>query len=258
MLLTTFSPKIFESLGSHLWFLGYLFTFSLLTLPLFLWLKSESGRRAIGWLGKLGEKRGGLLVFIVPIAAVRMNLQPFFSGYTGWADFGYMPIFFVCGYLMCADERLVGAVRRDWRLVLTVGLLSTVTMLVGLAAGGARWVKDPSTVGFYLGWGLVGVNGWCWTLMALRLGMRFLDVRNRWLDRAQELIMPFYVFHQPPVVILAFFAVLWPVGLVVKLAVILLGSLMVTLGLCEGVVRRVKPARALFGMKPAPALHHVQ
>jgi peptidoglycan/LPS O-acetylase OafA/YrhL len=203
MLTTTFSPSIFDSLGSHLWFLGYLFTFSLIALPLFLWLKTDPGRRAIAWLGKLGERRGGLLVFILPVAAVRMSLQPFFPGYTDWADYAYMLVYFVCGYLLFADERLVQAIRRDWRLALSVGFISTLTMLVGLVAGGEQWVKDPRTLGFYLGWGLVGVNGWCWTLFALWFGMRFLDFRNRWLDRGQELIVPFYVFHQPPIVVLA-------------------------------------------------------
>ncbi len=250
-LMTTFSPSTFEVLGSHLWFLGYLFTFSLIVLPLFIWMKAAPGRQAIAWLGKLGERRGGLLVFIIPIAAVRISLQPFFPGYTDWADFAYMLMFFVCGYLLYADERLVRAIRRDWPLFLTVGVISTLTMLVGLVLGGGeQWVNDPHTPGFYLGWGLVGVNGWCWTLFALWVGMRFFDFSNRWLERGKELIVPFYVFHQPPIVFLAFFVVLWQASLLVKLAVIVLGSLLITLGLCEGIVRRVKPARALFGMKP--------
>jgi glucan biosynthesis protein C len=249
MLMTTFSPRIFESLGSHLWFLGYLFTFSLFALPLFLWLKKESGRRAIVRLGKLGERRGGILVFMLPIAALRMSLQPFFPDYIDWADYAYMLAYFVCGYLLFADERLVDAVRRDWRLTLSAGIVTTLAMLGGLAAGGQAWIQDPSTVGFYLGWGLVAVNGWCWTLFALWVGMRFLDFRNRWLDRGQELIVPFYVFHQPPIVLVAFFAVQWPVGLPAKLAVVVLGSLAMTLAVCELVVRRVKPVRVLFGMK---------
>jgi glucan biosynthesis protein C len=258
-LLTTFSPSIFEALGSHLWFLGYLFSFALLALPLFLWLKTGPGQRTVAWLGKLGERKGGLLLFILPVAAVRMGLQPFFPGYTDWADFCYMLVYFVCGYLLYADERLVRAVRRDWRLSLTLGVISTLIMLFGLTAlEGQQWVKDPGTPGFYLCWALVGVNGWCWTLFALWLGMRFFDFRNRWLDRGQELIVPFYVFHQPPIVIMAFFAVHWPVALLVKWAVIVVGSFVVTLGLCEGVVRRVKPARTLFGIKPAPVLRQPQ
>jgi peptidoglycan/LPS O-acetylase OafA/YrhL len=249
MVTTTFSPRIFESLGSHLWFLGYLLTFSLVALPLFLWLKTGPGRRAIAWLGKLGERRGGILAFMLPIAAVRISLQPFFPGYTDWADYAYMLAFFVCGHLVFSDERLVGAIRRDWRLALGTGLLSTATMLAGLAAGGQAWVNDPRTPGFYLGWGLVGINGWSWTLFALWLGKRFFDFRNRWLERGQELIVPFYVFHQPPIVVVAFFAVQWPVGLVAKLAVVVVGSLALTLAICELIVRRIKPARTLFGMK---------
>jgi surface polysaccharide O-acyltransferase-like enzyme len=252
LLASKFSPSIFESLGSHLWFLGFLFTFSLIALPLFLWVKDESGQKVIAWLGKLGEKRGGLLLFIPPIAAVRMSLQPFFPGYTDWADFAYMLVFFVCGYLIFSDQRLIQAIRRDWRLALSMGVISTLTMLVGLVFGeGSQWVKDPSTTGFYLGWGLVGVNGWCWTLFALWVGMRLLDFRSRWLDRAQELILPFYVFHQPPIVILAFFIIQWQTGILVKLSAVVLGSFVITLGLCEGIVRHLKPARILFGMKPS-------
>lgn len=248
---STFSPSIFESLGSHLWFLGFLFTFSLMGLPLFLWLKNAPGKKFIAWLGELGEKRGGLLLFVFPIAAVRMSLQPYFPAYADWADFTYMLTFFVYGYLIFADPRLIQAVRRDWRLALSIGIISTLIMLVFLAFGeGAQWVKDPGTAGFYLGWGLVGVNGWCWTLFALWVGMRIFDFRNRWLDRAQELIMPFYVFHQPLIVLFAFFIVQWEIGVLVKLGAIVLGSFIITLGICEGIARHLKPVGALFGMKP--------
>jgi glucan biosynthesis protein C len=250
-LVTRFSPSLFQAFGCHLWFLGYLFTFSIIALPLFLWLKGARGRRALAWLGKLGERRGGLLAFILPIAAVRLSLQPFYPGYTDWADFGYMFAYFLCGYVVYADERLLRAVRRDERLTLTVGLLSTLIMVVALLAlGGEQWVKDPSMPGFYLGWSLVAVNGWCWTLFALSFGMRVLNFRNRVLDYGQAMIVPFYVLHQPPVIVIAYFVVQWNAGIVLKLPVVVLGSFLATLGLCELLVRYVKPARVLLGVKP--------
>jgi glucan biosynthesis protein C len=251
-LVTRFSPSLFQAVGCHLWFLGYLFTFSIIALPLFLWLKGERGQRVLAWLGKLGERRGGLLAFILPIAAVRLSLQPFYPSYTDWTDFGYMFVYFLCGYIVYADERLLRAVRRDEWLMLTVGILSTLIMVVALAAlGGQQWVKDPSTPGFYLGWGLVAVNGWCWTLFALSLGMRILNFRNRLLDYGQAMIVPFYVLHQPPVIAIAFFVVQWNAGIAVKLPVVVVGSFLVTIGLCELLVRRVKPVRVLLGVKPA-------
>ena len=251
LLVSKFSPSIFESLGSHLWFLGFLFTFSLITLPLFLWLKTGSGLKVINWLGKLGERRGGLMVFILPVALIRMSLQPFFPDYTDWADFSYMLVFFIFGFLLFADQRLVQAVRRDFRIPLSIGIVSTLIMLVGLAfTEGAQWVKDPATLGFYIGWGLVGVNGWCWTLFVLWVGMRLFDFSNRWLDRAKELIVPFYVFHQPPIVVLAFFVIHWQAGVLVKLGALILGSFVIILAFCLGIVQNLKPARILFGMKP--------
>jgi len=251
-LVTRLSPSLFQAVGCHLWFLGYLFTFSAIALPLFLWLKGERGRRVLAWLGRLGERRGGLLAFILPIAAVRLLLQPFYPGYTDWTDFGYMFAYFLCGYIVYADERLLRAVRRDEWLMLTVGILSTLIMVVALAAlGGQQWVKDPSAPGFYLGWGLVAVNGWCWTLFALSLGIRILNFRNRLLDYGQAMIVPFYVLHQPPVIAIAFFVVEWNTGIAVKLPVVVVGSFLATIGLCELLVRRVKPVRVLLGVKPA-------
>ncbi len=38
-----FTPLIFPGWGLHLWFLGFLFSFSLLALPFFNWFKSDAG-----------------------------------------------------------------------------------------------------------------------------------------------------------------------------------------------------------------------
>ena len=61
--------------------------------------------------------------------------------------------------------------------------------------------------------------------------------------------MPFYMFHHPVIIVIAFYVVQWNAAILVKLPVITLGSFVVTLGLTE-VLRRIKPVRALFGMKP--------
>jgi hypothetical protein len=60
--------------------------------------------------------------------------------------------------------------------------------------------------------------------------------------------MPLYLFHQPVIVVIAFFVVQWDKGIPVKLLVIVLGSLLVTLGLVE-LIKRIKVLRGLFGMK---------
>lgn len=252
-LTTAITPSVFESIGSHLWFLGFLFAFSLLALPLFLWFKGPAGQRFLFWLGGLGSRRLGLLIFIVPVALARILLQPRFPGYADWSDFTYMFIFFIYGYILYADERLVGAIRRDGWLAFGVGAASTATMLVALLAGAGReWIETPGTAGFNIAWSLASINGWCWTIAALSFGMRVMNKRNRLLDYGQEAILPFYVFHQPVIVAIAFFAVTWTAAVGVKYLVILLFSLAITIGIYELFIRRFAPARTLFGVK-APA-----
>jgi peptidoglycan/LPS O-acetylase OafA/YrhL len=84
----------------------------------------------------------------------------------------------------------------------------------------------------------------------LVVGMRFLDTSSKWLQYGREASYPFFIFHQPAIVIIAFFVVGWQLYPLTKLLIVVIGSLAATLGLYELLVRRINPVRALFGMKP--------
>ena len=246
-----FNPSTFESFGIHLWFLGFLFSFSMIALPLFLWLKKDAGKGFISRLVNLTERRGGILVFILPIMLIRFILHPLYPEYTSWSDFTYYLMFFIYGYLLYSDERFMQVIRRDWRLALAVGILSTLVIIVVAAAGlGMEWYSNSEIIGFYIAWALISVNGWCWVVFVLYFSTRILNMRNKWLDYGQEAILPFYVFHQPVTFAIAFFILERDAGILVKLTVVVLSSFIIILGIHELIVRRVKPLRTLFGMKP--------
>ena len=253
-----FNPQAFGWAGYHLWFLGFLFAYSLIALPLFLWFKQDAGRRFIAWLGKLSERRGSLFLFLIPLVLVQIVLRPVYPAEHHWADFVYTLVFFVSGYILYADQRFMQAIRRDWPLMLIAGILSTLFFFATAAAGVAlEWMSTPSTPQFYLGWGVFGVNSWCWTMFVLYVGKRFLDFSNRWLQYGQEMIMPFFLFHQPVIIVIAYYIVQWDTsaklgagaGILVKLLIVVLSSFVVSLGLYEVFVRRISAVRVLFGMK---------
>ena len=247
---TGWNPTIFGWLGYHLWFLGYLFVDSLLLLPLYEWLKGEAGRRAVSWLARLCEHRGGILVFILPLLLCQLCLRPFFPDERNWADFFYYLVFLLAGYLLYADERFLRAVRRDRWLVLAVGIAALLGLVAMFAMGEAETLfSTPGNPGFYLFWACAVVDAWCWSVTMLYVGMRFLDFSNKWTRYGQEAILPFYVLHQPVIFAIAFYVVQWEAGVTVKMLAVTLGSFVVTAAGYELLVRRVAPLRALFGMK---------
>jgi hypothetical protein len=121
-----FNPESFSRLGYHLWFLGFLFVFALLALPLFTWLKRDSGQRFVAWLAWLAKWRGGLLAFVLPLMPIRYLLYPRFPQYAGWSDFCFMLVFYISGHMLIADERFMCAIRRDRLLYLILGIACTL------------------------------------------------------------------------------------------------------------------------------------
>jgi glucan biosynthesis protein C len=248
-------PRAFGAAGYHMWFLGYLFAFSLLAVPFFLWLRGEAGRRTVSSLARLCEHRGAILLFIIPLAMVRMGLQPFFPEEHHWADFFTFGAFFVLGYLLFADERFAQAIRRDWPILLGVGIASFLgAMAIGMSLESFSIEMAPRTPLEFLFWGLTTACGWCWTAFMLFIGMRFLDRCNRGLQYGQEAILPFFVIHQPVIIVIAFFAVQWHVGIGPKMLVVFVGSFLVSIGIVELIIKRVGALRVMFGMKGGQAV----
>ena len=246
-----FSPRWFGVAGYHLWFLGFLFSFALIALPFFLWLKRESGKTSLSWMATVCEHRGGILLFTIPAAMVKCLLVPLFPQEHDWADFVFLLLFFALGFTLFADERFTRIIRRDWLLLLTAGtviVLGLVAMyLMGLPV--ITWGETPGIAEFYVLQFLTSAIAICYTLTLLFVGMRFLDYSNRWLRYGQEAALPFFVIHQPVIIVIAFFVVQWDAGILIKLPVVVLSSFAVSVGLYEVIVRRIRPLRLVFGMK---------
>jgi peptidoglycan/LPS O-acetylase OafA/YrhL len=251
---TLFSPSVFGIWGYHLWFLGFLFAFSLLGLPLFRWFKRDAGQSFVSWLGRLVEKRGGLLVFVIPLAVARVIVQPLVPlEEHGWLDFVYFFLFFVYGYIIYSDDRFLSAVRRDRWLLFAAGVAGLVAYFAITAVYGdvvIEWFQA-----FVLPWTIILIltftlMSWGWALDVLYLAMKHLNSSNKWLMYGNDTLMPFYLLHQPVVIVIAYFVVQWDAGVAVKLLVIVFSSFAATLGLIELLVRPFRPVRALFGMKP--------
>jgi peptidoglycan/LPS O-acetylase OafA/YrhL len=245
-----FSPMWFGEVGFHLWFLGFLFCFSVLGLPLFLWLKGRSGQAALARLAGACTHRGGILLFIVPLALVRLLLQPFFPQEHDWADFFFLMALFVCGFVLYAHEGFARIIRRDWPILFAGGILTSAAWAyLALTAQDLDIEAPIRTARQVLMWSVIAANAWCWSATMLFVGMRFLDFTNQWLVWGQEAVLPFFLLHQPVIIVIAYYVVQWNLGIFPKLLIVVIGSLLVTLALYEFVIRRIGFLRTVFGMK---------
>ncbi len=246
-----FSP-IWMGVGMHLWFIGFLFAFAMITLPIFRWLKGETGQRLLERAAYLCSKRGGIFLFVIPLILLQVGIRPLAPLEHDWADFLYQMAFFILGFVLYAHKGITRAIRRDGWLLFGVGTV-IVAVLLGMYLADLPvldWGEDPSMPHYYGIQALVACVAMSYTLTLLFIGMRFLDFTNRWLRYGQYAALPFFVVHQPVIVVIAFFVVQWQLSIVPKMIIVVVASFVATLGLTE-LITRVGILRFMFGLKTA-------
>jgi len=247
---TGFSPRLF-SVGFHLWFLGYLFAFSALGLPVFKFLSSVRGRAFLEALGRAARWPGATLSFALPIVLPPLVLLALAPEEFDWWQFGWYGAYFLVGYVLYGDDRLIAAARRDVIPALFVALATLAGLLV-LDFNG--WVASHEGVGYVydatylLMVVLYAVGGWAWTLVMLNVGLR-LRVLHRPLPRAVgEAVLPLYILHQPIVLLVSSIVVTWPLGLLPKALIATAASLAGSVAI-TAVLLRATPTGILLGIR---------
>jgi peptidoglycan/LPS O-acetylase OafA/YrhL len=250
------TPFIFNLFLGHLWFLQFLFLISLMSLPLLIHLKSERGRarvrRLAGWCGR----RGGILIFIVPLAFVRIAFVHLFRGQMhSWAHLLYFGVFFSIGYLLPMDRRFSEGIRKVgwWCLALgSLGFAVEGVFILGLDYNYANQLQpggEPFSLAYVVFNLIFSAACWSWVVFMLSLGDRFLSFTKRHLPYANEAVLPFYVLHQTIILCAGWFILPTEVGRLPQFLLIAAVSFAAILMVYEGLIRRTRWLRLLFGMR---------
>jgi len=114
----------FGHLGTHLWFLPFLFVMTMVVLPLF--NKIQKGRLEFSWLKRIMHSNYGVFILVLPIILVRVILKPMYSEYTDWADFFIYMFPFIYGFLFMSDPEFINIIKKKTYLFLGVGVACSI------------------------------------------------------------------------------------------------------------------------------------
>jgi peptidoglycan/LPS O-acetylase OafA/YrhL len=183
-----------------------------------------------------------LLVLAASEAALRGRWPGLQNLYDDWANVALYSTLFVTGFVMARQPAFEAAVHREGARLGLTGLAAAALLMLG----GARVVALPD----WARHAASGVAAWGIASGLLTFGVRRLRRGGavfRWL---RDSSFPVYVLHSPAIVLVAHFAVRTGWSIPVESAVILAGSLALTLLVYELGVRNLAPLRFVFSLKP--------
>lgn len=229
----------------HLWFLIYLFTFSLLTLPLF------SALRKVKISGKLKGLDGNTYLFLplFPLLFFELLLRPGWPGtlnlYSDWANFLNYLLFYISGYLLASSPNLLERVKKFAFPALATGIffffLKLLLWRILSFKFGYNWqswsvISCKALAGYFLVWGITG------------LAARYLEIQSTRLRYFYESSFGIYVFHFLPVTIIGYYLTGTEINFYLKFAITVFFSYPIIFLLYE-IVRRVPVLNYLFSLK---------
>jgi glucans biosynthesis protein C len=237
----------------HLWFIAYLFLYSIIALPVFSLLRSEKGYRIMSRIsGILGSSAVYLPVVIITFGyMIILNYQiPTERNLVDdWARFFYYFCYFVLGFVSQSHPDFWKWIEQKRRLSLKIAFISL------LIVNYYRWnALEPDNDVLWVRALSLFINmlvSYTWVLAILGYAKKYLNRPAKWLTWANEAIYPFYILHQTVIVIIGYYFIqdiitdsIWA-----KFWIINVVTLFLCLGIYELFIRPYKYIRPLFGLK---------
>ena len=233
----------------HLWFLPYLLLFSLILIPLFLYLKKNRATYFTSWLNNCIQNPIGLYIFILPLYLVEAFIEPYFPvthALVGdWFTLiNYILLFFFGFLLITVKDTFWLTVENYRRRFLIAGILLFASLLF------ATRFYDDSTIRHFSEALIKVTNLWSWILALFGYAAKHLNKKSYLLSYCNQAVYPFYILHQTVMMVIAFYLMNLDWSLSVKSSILVLGTFGFSWLIYELIIRRWKFVRPLFGLKP--------
>ena len=231
----------------HLWFVGYIWSYSML---LCLFLALAGRERMTAWAAWLAPGWRLLWAPLLVLLGLRFGLSPLLHGSRGmlgdWPEHvAYFPIF-LFGFALATTDAL-------WASAARVRHVAAGLAVAGLAVIFAVEINFPGdTLPPQRPW--IALNAaklamiWGMLLVMLHAAQRWLNRDHPWRATLCEAVFPVYILHQTAIVLIAWWLVPRGFGAAGE-AALLLGGTLLSCGLFYLLGSRSGPLRPLIGLK---------
>jgi glucan biosynthesis protein C len=240
----------------HLWFILYLFIFSLIALPLLKFLRSD---KSAGFKVKLyrilGSPAGIIFIPSAIILVTQVILRPYFPEEThnlveDWAFFAFYFCFFLMGVVCYSNIDLWQSIGKNRKHLLIAALF----MLIPFYAAFCNfygiiplpWTEETVEILFHVS---AIVGSWCWVITIVAFGQHYLHKSHKWLSVVNEGLYPFYILHQTAIIAIGYYVIQWNWSIGMKFWTISLLTLVSCVVFYLLLIRPFNVMRLLFGMK---------
>jgi glucans biosynthesis protein C len=237
----------------HLWYLAFVFVFTLIILPFLGFLRSDGTQKILNNLARVLSNPAVLfasvLVFQIPfyiISSIRPN--------GNLAGLAYYFPFFIFGALFLTRKYVSESIKANRKMAFSLGIIFTGLLYCFF------WYKSsdgltilstglPEIIDQKIKLMTVSLNQWFWLIAITGYAHQYLNYGHKALTYANSAVYPFYILNQTVIVILSYYVISLDISIVSKFFIILAGTFTLIGILYETVLKRSTLSRLLFGIK---------
>ncbi len=240
----------------HLWFIAYLFLFSLLARPFLRFIRgprSESFREKVFRL--FSQPVGILLIPATLLVISQAVLRPYFPDEThalidDWAYFVFYFLFFIYGMLCYSHPRLWESIGNNRKPLLWSCILALIpfylTYFHFLQFYRLPFTEETVDTLFSI---CAIVVAWFTVITVIAFGQHYLNKPHPWLKHFNEGLYPFYILHQTVIIAIGFYVCQWNRSIFAKFCTVSILTLVSCIAFYFALIRPFNAVRILFGMK---------
>jgi hypothetical protein len=228
----------------HLWFLVYLFLMSVISLPLFLYLR-KSGEIFFTSL-KQGIRKTplSLYIFAIPLIFVQVTLETRYpltmALVDDWYAFSYYMLCFIWGFILASMGKQSWRSMQDIRYVsLILGLVLSLLILIMIHRGeNPVWIRI-----------IKPLNTWSWILAIFGYASKYLNRESALLRYRNTMVYPFYIIHFTILLYLGYGMRNYSMHYAWKIILMIAGTYGTSFILYEYFISKIRWIRPIFGLK---------